>query len=318
MTDPDRQGSNGSERPSEDLGSSPLEDRASKFAQGAPPIPRKAVLIGVVAFAVLGVGGIVFDHFFGGPTGTPTAITAGTNPPGLPTTVAPVQKPPKGAAAGQLPASIPALLGLTRLSPVEAPLFSLDSTNGRAVTLQSLRGRVVVLAFFDSRCDDICPVVATELRLAVADLGDEASRAVILGINTDPVATSLDSASAARSAAGLGALVQWDFLTGTVAQLDPVWKAYGVTIEVQKSTDVVSHNNVLYFIDPKGRQRLRATPFANENNAGMFSLPLNTETRFASGIASSVRSLLAGGTGVDTSAVQPIAVHDTGVQLTRS
>jgi cytochrome oxidase Cu insertion factor (SCO1/SenC/PrrC family) len=71
-----------------------------------------------------------------------------------------------------------------------------------------------------------------------------------------------------------------------------VWKAYGVRIEVQTSTGIVSHNNVLYFIDAKGRLRLRATPFADENSNGTFSLARGTETRFASGIASSVESLL--------------------------
>jgi protein SCO1/2 len=268
------------------------EDRASKFAQVTPPIPRKAIVIGAVVFAVLGLGGVVFDHFFGGPVGTPTAITAGTDPPGLVTTLAPAQKPTGGPGGGQLPASTSALLGLTRLSPAEAPVFTLDSTRGHVIALQSLRGKVVVLSFFDSTCNDICPVVATELRLAVADLGDEASRVAIVGVNTDPVATYAGSASAAESAAGLGDVKQWYFLTGTLPKLDPVWKAYGVSIEVQKSTQIVSHNNVLYFIDPKGRLRLRATPFADENSAGMFSLPLSTETRFASGIASSVKSLL--------------------------
>jgi len=279
LTGPEAEGSNG-------------EDRASKFAQVAPPIPRKAVVIGVVVFAILGLGGVVFDHFFGGPVGSPTAITAGTDPPGLVTTVAPAQKPTGGPGEGQLPASTAALLGLTRLNPAEAPVFALDSTRGRVVALQSLRGKVVVLSFFDSTCNDICPVVATELRLAVADLGGEASRVAIVGVNTDPAATSAGSASAAESAAGLGDVKQWYFLTGTLPQLNPVWKAYGVSIEVQKSTQIVSHNNVIYFIDPKGRLRLRATPFANENSTGMFSLPLSTETRFASGIASSVKSLL--------------------------
>jgi hypothetical protein len=81
-------------------------------------------------------------------------------------------------------------------------------------------------------------------------------------------------------------------LTGSLARLDSVWKAYGVTIEVQKSTGVVSHNDLLYFIDAEGRLRLRATPFADESSTGAYSLPMATETRFASGIASSVRSLL--------------------------
>ncbi len=293
MTGSDGPGSDGSSEQSKEPEPS-LDDRAAKFAQGAPPIPRRALIVAVVAFVILGLGGVVFDHFFGGSTGSPAAITPGTNPPALPTTIAPAPKStgPQSPGGGQLSASIPALLGLTRLKPTPAPPFTLTSTSGRSISLESLRGKVVVLSFFDSRCNDICPVLATELYLAIDDLRGDASKVAVLSVNTDPVATSLDSASAAEAAAGLRMLKQWHFLTGTLVQLDSVWRAYGVTIEVQKSTGLVSHNNVLYFIDGKGMFRLRATPFADENGSGNFSLPLSTETRFASGIATSVRSLL--------------------------
>jgi cytochrome oxidase Cu insertion factor (SCO1/SenC/PrrC family) len=251
------------------------------------------LIIAVVAFVVLGLGGVVFDHFFGGPVGSPAAVTAGTNPPALPSTVTSAPKSTQpGQGGSQLPASIPALLGLTKLDPSPAPAFVLESASGRSISLDSLRGKVVLLSFFDSTCNDICSVVATELRIALSDLGADASKVVILGVNTDPVATSLDAASEAQVAGGLGESAQWHFLTGSLARLDSVWKAYGVTIEVQKSTGVVSHNDLLYFIDAEGRLRLRATPFADESSTGAYSLPMATETRFASGIASSVRSLL--------------------------
>ncbi len=295
MTTPNGPSSSGSEERSDIDEKAALDDRAAKFAQGAPPIPRNAVVIAVVAFAILGMGGILFDHFFGGSTSTSSAITAGTNPPGLSTTtLAPVTRRtvPSGPGSGQLPASIPALLGLTKLNAAPAPQFALITTRGVSISLKDLRGRVVVLSFFDSRCNDICPVLAAELRLSIADLGSDASHVVFLGVNTDPLATSLESASAADAAAGLGALKQWHFLTGSLEQLDSVWTAYGVAIQAQKLTGLVSHNNVLYFIDGKGRMRLRATPFANEGGSGAFSLPRTTETLFASGIAYSVKSLL--------------------------
>ena len=135
---------------------------------------------------------------------------------------------------------------------------------------------------------------------------------VMLGVNTDPVATSLDSASPLKSPLASGTVKQWHFLTGTVNQLDSVWKAYGVGIEVQTSTHLVSHNNVLYFIDGKGRLRLRATPFADENRNGTYSLALNTETRFASGIASSVRSLLPGLANIASGGMNTSAVTSSG------
>jgi cytochrome oxidase Cu insertion factor (SCO1/SenC/PrrC family) len=266
----------------------PLERRSQQFAQGAPPVPRKAIIVAVVAFVVLGLGGALFDHFFGGPVNTAATVTTGTDPPSLetPTTAT------SGSRTSQLPASIPELLGLATLSGGTAPSFTLTAPGGQAVSLDGLRGKVVVLSFFDSECNDICPVLATELREALDDLGTDAPRVVVLTVNTDPVATSLGSASPAERASGLGSVSQWRFLTGTLQELDAVWKAYGVSIEVEPTTNQVSHNNLLYFIDQKGKLRLRATPFANESHGGSYSLSAGTEQRFAAGISSSVRSLL--------------------------
>jgi cytochrome oxidase Cu insertion factor (SCO1/SenC/PrrC family) len=262
------------------------DDRAAKFAENPPAIPRKAILVAVAAFVVLGLGGVVADHFFGGPVQDASADTAGTNPPSLTTGT------PKTTSASQLPSSLPALLGLTKLEPSAATAFTLETPSGTAVALASFHQKVVVLSFFDSLCDDICPVLATELREAIADLGPDADKVVMLTVNTDPLATSPAAAAPAEEAGGLGSTKQWHFLTGPLTQLDTVWKAYGVSVEAQKQTDLVAHNNVLYFVDPDGRLRFRATPFANESPSGKFSLPASTQSRFASGIASAVRMLL--------------------------
>jgi cytochrome oxidase Cu insertion factor (SCO1/SenC/PrrC family) len=239
---------------------------------------------------VLGLGGVVADHFFGGPVST-TVVTAGTNPPGLTTTV-PTTTANTGIAGSQLPASLTALLGLIHTSPVQAPGFSLETPEAERMSLSALHGKVVILTFFDSACNDICPVLATEIRLAVSDLGTHASGVEILTINTDPLATAPSSAAAAMGAVESKSVPEWRFLTGTLQQLDAVWKAYGVTIDVQTATRRVSHNDVLYFIDQNGRMRFRATPFADESAAGTFSLSRKIESNFASGLASTARSLL--------------------------
>jgi cytochrome oxidase Cu insertion factor (SCO1/SenC/PrrC family) len=264
------------------------DDRAAKFAENPPAIPRKAIVVAVAAFVVLGLGGVLADHFFGGPVQDASADTAGTNPPSL-TTGTPK---PTTTAASQLPSSLPALLGLTKLGASPASAFTLETPSGTAVTLASFRQKVVVLAFYDSRCDDICPVLSSELHQALADLGSDANQVVMLTVNTDPLATNPAAAAPAEAAGGLGSSEQWHFLTGTLTKLDAVWKAYGVSVEAQKQTDLVAHNNVLYFVDPDGRLRFRATPFANESPSGKFSLPASTQSRFASGIASAVRMLL--------------------------
>jgi cytochrome oxidase Cu insertion factor (SCO1/SenC/PrrC family) len=263
------------------------DDRAAKFAEGAAPIPRMAIVVAVVAFVVLGLGGVVFDHYLGGPVNTSVTPTTGTDPPSLETTA-----PSASSGHSELPASLSALLGLATLTSSPAPEFTLDAAGAGPVSLGSLRGKVVVLSFFDSRCNDICPVVASELDEALGDLGSDSSQVVVLTVNTDPIATAPSSAGPARSADDIGSAPEWNFLTGALAQLNAVWKAYGVSIEVEPSTGLISHNNVLYFIDQSGRLRLRATPFGNEATDGKYSLPASTESRFASGIAYEVRSLL--------------------------
>jgi cytochrome oxidase Cu insertion factor (SCO1/SenC/PrrC family) len=279
----------GSERPDDVDRADALERRSEQFAQGAPPVPRKAIVIAVVAFVVLGLGGALLDHFFGGPVNTSAAVTTGTDPPSLVTTPTDTSG---SRTTGQLPASLPELLGLATMTGTAAPPFSLTAQDGETVSIDRLRGKVVILSFFDSKCDDICPVLAIELHEALDDLRKDASRVVVLTVNTDPVATSRRSANPAERAAGIGTASQWYFLSGTLQQLNAVWKAYAMSIEVDPTTDQVSHNNVLYFIDETGKLRLRATPFANESRDGTYTLASGTEQRFASGIASSARSLL--------------------------
>ncbi len=160
------------------------------------------------------------------------------------------------------------------------------------MSLDQLRGKVVVLTFFDADCADACPVLAADITGADADLGANRSRVVFLTVNTDPLQTATASPPAAVTLTGLSALGNWHFLTGSLAALDAVWRSYGVTIKVSTASGVVAHNNVMYFVDPDGQLRIRATPVADESTAGTFSLPPSSVTRSAAGIATYAASLL--------------------------
>jgi cytochrome oxidase Cu insertion factor (SCO1/SenC/PrrC family) len=46
----------------------------------------------------------------------------------------------------------------------------------------------------------------------------------------------------------------WYYLVGERAQLSPVWAAYG--IGVQAGSTAVSHNDAVYLIDARGRERV--------------------------------------------------------------
>ncbi len=269
----------------------PGVDRAAAFAAGPPRFPRKVIVLAAAAFVVLGLGGVVLDRLFPGPVGATTSTTTGVYPPPLST--GPVTAPapaPVATAGAQLPARAAALMGLQGLSGAPAPPFRLVDQLGRPSSPGSFRGKVVVVSFFDATCNDICPVLETELAEAYRDLGGRGARVEFVTVDTDPLA--LAPAAARPAEEGVMASVPgWRFLTGSLAQLDAVWARYGVSVQVQRSTKAVSHNDVLYFIDPAGRGRARATPFADESFSGSFSLNRATEARWAAGIASEARAL---------------------------
>jgi cytochrome oxidase Cu insertion factor (SCO1/SenC/PrrC family) len=279
-------------------------DRAAAFAAGPSKIPRTVIVVLVIAVTVLGLGGVALDHFFPGPVGISTTTTLAPNYP------PPLQTAPAGAqlatgaggqsrtgnlpVAPQLPASAPALMDLQPLNAARAPGFSLTDQHGRVVSLATFRGKVVVLSFFDAACDDICPVLERELSQADLDLGRDSSRVAMLTVNTDPLALSAAAARPAEVVARAPSTVAWYFLTGALTRLDAVWSSYGIAIDVQRDSGLVSHNDFLYFIDPSGRLRFRATPFADENTSGVSSLPVGTEATWAAGIAAQAKALLGG------------------------
>jgi cytochrome oxidase Cu insertion factor (SCO1/SenC/PrrC family) len=264
-------------------------ERSAAFARGPEKIPPKVILWFVVVVVVLGVGGVVADHFFSGPAGSSTTeTTTGNYPPALGT-------PTTTASSSQLPASLSAIMALTRIGARPAPAFTLTDQNGSAVSLDALRGKVVLLSFFDATCDDICPVLLRELSQADSDLGAQAARVVMLTVNTDPLSPGGVVRIPQLPAGDASPPAAWHFLAGTLSQLDVVWKAYDVTVEVSSATGLVAHNDVLYFIGTSGRLRFRATPFADESQTGTYSLPAGTETEWATGIAAEVRYLLRSG-----------------------
>jgi len=135
-----------------------------------------------------------------------------------------------------------------------APDFSLIDQFGHPVTLSSLRGREVVLAFIDSRCRTLCPLTAEIMYDARARLSSSAnSQVALVAINANPAATSVATVQAWSINHGM--LHQWLFLTGTAQQLQSVYRSYHVYAQVDSSGQDV-HDPATFIIDAQGRERL--------------------------------------------------------------
>jgi protein SCO1/2 len=264
-------------------------DRAAAFAAISPAVPRKFVYWLLASAAVLGLGGLAVEHLFS---------STGLNPvpaARLHTTTTTAPRPAASLPAGgsgQLSASLTAFMGLTDLRVTPAPEYTLTDQAGQPYPLVSQTGKVVVLTFFNGSCNDICPIVAAEIRDADADLGADAAKVSFVTVDTDPSALAVSSLSGAQ--AELGGLANWHIVTGPLSTMNAVWKSYGISISVVRHTGVEAHNNAVYFIDPQGRERYRSTPFANETRTGLYSLPSDDVTRWGSGIATFAAKLTTG------------------------
>lgn len=148
----------------------------------------------------------------------------------------------------------PARLSGTELGGNVAPDFTLtDGVSGNAVTLSSLRGNVVVMAFLYTHCPDVCPITASTLRAAQKALGADAARVRFVAVSVDPDGDTPSSVRAFSAAHDLS--TNWHYLIGPRAQLEPVWKAYGVGAFASAVGRGVEHNDAIYVLDANGRER---------------------------------------------------------------
>ena len=270
-------------------------DRAAALRAGSTPIPKKFFLWVVLAFAVLGIGGVIGEKLIGSGgisalTSVPTTTLAGSNgsfpsAPSTPDTPTPPDAPPVDAT----PTAVAGLITLTRKP---APAVSLlQDQAGTTWSLAEAKGKVVVLTFFNAECDDICPVEAAEITQADQLLGQQRSAVDFVVVNTDPLETSLAPTPSALTLTHLDAVPNVTFLNGSLTELSTVWKHYGITVELNPTVRVATHTEAMYVIDRKGRLRLEATPFANENALGVYSLDPATIHSFAEGMADSASRL---------------------------
>jgi cytochrome oxidase Cu insertion factor (SCO1/SenC/PrrC family) len=156
-----------------------------------------------------------------------------------------------------------------------APDFTLTDQFGHPVTLSSLRGHEVVLAFIDARCKTLCPLTAQIMYNAKVRLGSSAaSRVDLVAVNANPTATSITEVQAWSINHGM--LHQWSFLTGTAQQLQSVYHLYNVYVQVS-SNELVQHDPIMFIIDAQGHERLYFETLDSNNQSDLKSQEIGLE-----------------------------------------
>ena len=137
--------------------------------------------------------------------------------------------------------------GAVRPPGLAVPAFSLTDQDGKPVTAASLRGKPTVYAFIYSTCQDTCPAQVQTIRQALDDTHADVN---VVGITVDP---KTDTPKLAKTFLLKQTMTgRMRFLLGTRAQLEPVWKAFGI----RPQSNALEHSAHVVVADTDGMQRV--------------------------------------------------------------
>jgi cytochrome oxidase Cu insertion factor (SCO1/SenC/PrrC family) len=167
-----------------------------------------------------------------------------------------------------------------------APGFALTDQNGRHVTLASLRGKAVLLAFLDPVCITDCPLEAQEFRQAGLQLGAASRHVELVAVNLNPLYDSTAYTRAFDREEHLAGTANWLFLTGSPAQLQAVWQHYGIASQNLPAGSMLGHSDAAFVIGPGGRLRQELDFDPGPGTAA-------TQSSFATELATAARQAIA-------------------------
>jgi protein SCO1 len=154
-----------------------------------------------------------------------------------------------------------ALLGCSKsgwhMTDISGAMPRLDfrmTADGKPVTAQDYRGKVVALYFGYTHCPDVCPATLANLSDMLAKVGSPDVRILFVTVDpdrdTDAVMTDYAKAFSSQVVG----------LRGTPNQLAALARSYRVAYEVKKGPPYeVIHSNAVFFFDKGGKARLVTT-----------------------------------------------------------
>ncbi|HEY3639370.1 MAG TPA: SCO family protein [Rhizomicrobium sp.] len=157
--------------------------------------------------------------------------------------------------AGIFLAFLVAVSPATRASPGLPPIqgqFDLTTLDGRDVTLDSYKGKWLLIYFGYTFCPDVCPTVLTEMGGALKELGPKAANVEMLFITVDP---ARDSAIVMkRYLKAFDPHIQG--LRGDPDAIEMAAKSFHVYYRARSiggGEYAIDHSSYIYVLDPKGK-----------------------------------------------------------------
>jgi protein SCO1/2 len=163
-------------------------------------------------------------------------------------------EPPAPARAASAAVRQGGFRGTPALGASVAADFALRDQDGNVVRLSAQRGRFVLLTFLYTHCPDVCPLLASNLNLALRELTrSQRDNVRVIAVSVDPRG---DTRSAVRRFAEEHRLLpEFHYVIGSRSELKPIWQAYNLLVEVGNS-ELVSHSTYVLLLDRKGKPRL--------------------------------------------------------------
>jgi protein SCO1/2 len=141
------------------------------------------------------------------------------------------------------------------LTPAKpAPPIRLHNYLGQPVNIDSYRGKAVLVTFLYTSCPDICPLITSNLRVALNLMGKaKAAKVQIIAVSVDPRGDTPKAVAAFLARHGMTGRMQ--YLIGSAKELARVWKAWGVGSERDaQQPQFINHTGLVYGVTASGKR----------------------------------------------------------------
>ena len=163
-----------------------------------------------------------------------------------------------GGGSTDTAVTLPSIAGGDAVPAKNAPPIELTDQYGKQIDLAKLKGHSVLVTFLYTHCRDLCPIVAGKIHTAYAHL-KKAERPLVLAVSVDPSHDTPASAAAFNQRHRTVGEIDW--LLGSRAELEKVWKAWDVKPERNAADpEEIEHGAEIFAVDPQGQIRALYSP----------------------------------------------------------
>jgi protein SCO1/2 len=138
--------------------------------------------------------------------------------------------------------------------PQAAPPLALRNYLGQPVNIDSYRGKAVLVTFLYTHCPDVCPLIASNLRVAQNLMSRAAAaKTAVIAVSVDPKGDTPQTVAAFLARHEMTGRMQ--YLIGSTKELARAWSAWGVGSERDaQQPEFINHSGLIYGVTGSGKR----------------------------------------------------------------